>query len=151
MEWIVISVVQVLDPEDETVTCGNLYNFTVMNSTVTGHLGKIIISPNWWNQFWWNMCFWIRDMLGCLITKFQTHMCSNFGDIIEIVIDISAEEIGKLGLLVPGASLHYFQKRSTLDILPWKFPYLYPIKSFKFQVLEIRVSLRNPRSSSSRN
>ena len=39
----------------------------------------------------------------------------NFGYTIETVTGISAEEFGKLGLLVPGASLHCFQKRSTLD------------------------------------
>ena len=38
----------------------------------------------------------------------------NFGDTIEIVSNISTEEIGKLGLPVSGASLHYFQKRSTI-------------------------------------
>ena len=40
-----------------------------------------------------------------------------FGDTLETILGISAEEIGELGLLVPGASLHYFQK-STLDSLP---------------------------------
>ena len=39
----------------------------------------------------------------------------NFRDITETVTGISAEEIGKLRLPVPGASLHYFQKMSTLD------------------------------------
>ena len=47
-------------------------------------------------------------MLGYLIAKFQTHRSSNFGDITETVTGISAEEIGKLGLPVPEASLHYF-------------------------------------------
>ena len=37
-------------------------------------------------------------------------MSSNLGDTIETVSEISAEEIGKLGLPVLGASLHYFQK-----------------------------------------
>ena len=46
---------------------------------------------------------------------FETHMSSNFRDTIETILDISAEEIGKLGLPIPGASLHCFQKRSTLD------------------------------------
>ena len=46
MEWNVTSVVQVLDPEDETVTRGSPYNFTMLNSPETGHLGKFLISPN---------------------------------------------------------------------------------------------------------
>ena len=46
-EQIVIFVVQVLDLEDEPVTCGSPYNFTVLNSPVTGHCGKSIINPNW--------------------------------------------------------------------------------------------------------
>ena len=33
----------------------------------------------------------------------------------ETVIGISVEEISKLGLPVPGDSLHCFQKRSTLE------------------------------------
>ena len=41
------SVVQASDPEDETVTCGSPYNFAVLKSPVIGHLGKMIISPNW--------------------------------------------------------------------------------------------------------
>ena len=34
-------MVLVSDPEDEIVTCGSLYNFTVLNNFVTGHLGKM--------------------------------------------------------------------------------------------------------------
>ena len=33
--------------EYETVTRGRLYNFAVLNSPVTGHLGKRIINTNW--------------------------------------------------------------------------------------------------------
>jgi len=47
MERTIISLVEVSDPEYETVTCGSLYNFTVLNSPITGHIGKMIISPNW--------------------------------------------------------------------------------------------------------
>ena len=54
-------------------------------------------------------------MRGYLSEKVQTQGISNLGDITETVTGISAEEIGKLGLHVPGASLHCFQKRSTLD------------------------------------
>ena len=39
-------------------------------------------------------------------------------DTIETISSISAEEIGILGLPVLGASLHCFQKRSTLDSSP---------------------------------
>ena len=46
-EWNVIFLVEYLDPEYETVTRGIPYNFTVLNSPVTGHLGKMIISTNW--------------------------------------------------------------------------------------------------------
>ena len=42
-----ILVVQILDSEDELVTCGILYNFAILNSPVTGHLGKRTINPNW--------------------------------------------------------------------------------------------------------
>ena len=38
-------MIRILEPEDETVTCGSPYNFIVLNSPVTGHLGKMIISP----------------------------------------------------------------------------------------------------------
>ena len=43
--WTVLSVVRISDLEDETVTRGTLYNFVVLNSPVTGHLGKMIINP----------------------------------------------------------------------------------------------------------
>ena len=46
--------------------------------------------------------------------KFQTHKNSNFGYIIETVTGICAEEIGNLGIPVPGASLHYFQKKEYI-------------------------------------
>ena len=47
----VISMVRSSEPEDETVTRGRPYNFAVLNSPVTGHLGKMIINPKWLNQF----------------------------------------------------------------------------------------------------
>ena len=46
-EWSVLYVVKISDPEDETVTRGSLYNFPMLNSLEIGHLGKMIISPNW--------------------------------------------------------------------------------------------------------
>ena len=46
LSWTLISIIQILDLEDEPVTCGMLYNFTVLNSPETGHLGKMIINPN---------------------------------------------------------------------------------------------------------
>ena len=131
------------DSEDEPVTRGMPYNFAILNSPVTGHLGKRIINTKCWNQFWWNLWCWIRYMRGYLSEKFQTHRISNFGDITEIVTGISAEEINKLGLPMPGASLHCFQKRSTLDSSIWRDISLYPIRSKIFQVFKIRVSLTN--------
>ena len=46
-EQTLLSMVQRLEPEDEPVTCGIPYNFTILNSPVTGHLGKRIINPKW--------------------------------------------------------------------------------------------------------
>ena len=46
-EQTLISVVQISDSEDEPVTRGMPYNFAVLNSPVTGHLGKRIINPKW--------------------------------------------------------------------------------------------------------
>ena len=46
-ERTIISVVRVSDLEYETVARGIPYNFVVLNSPVTGHLGKMIINPNW--------------------------------------------------------------------------------------------------------
>ena len=67
-----------------------------------------------------------------LSEKFQTQKKSiNFIDIIETVTCISTEEIGKLGLLVPGASLHCFQKRSTLDT-PFEEIYLFVQSNLKY-------------------
>ena len=45
-ERTLISVVQSSDLEYETMTYGMLYNFAVLNSPVTGYLGKMIIIPN---------------------------------------------------------------------------------------------------------
>ena len=39
---MVIFVVKVSYPEDEIVTRGSLYNFTVLNSPEIGHLGKLV-------------------------------------------------------------------------------------------------------------
>ena len=46
-EQNLILVFQILDLEDEPLTCGMPYNFVVLNSPVTGHPGKMIINPNW--------------------------------------------------------------------------------------------------------
>ena len=53
-------------------------------------------------------------MRGYLSTKFQTQGSRNFGDSVETVSRIFAGEIGKLGLPVPGASLHSFQKKEYI-------------------------------------
>ena len=47
IEQTLISLVQSLEPEYETVTRGRPYKFIVPNSPVTGHLGKRIINPKW--------------------------------------------------------------------------------------------------------
>ena len=52
--------------------------------------------------------------------NFQTHRTSNFGDSIETVSVISTEEIGKLGLPIPGASLHCFHKKEYIGQLAFK-------------------------------
>ena len=43
----IISMIQILYSEDEPVTRDMPYNFTILNCPVTGHLGKMIINPNW--------------------------------------------------------------------------------------------------------
>ena len=131
------------------MTHGSPYNFVVLNSPVIGHLGKMIISRNWWNQFWWNLWFSNRDRRGYLNEMFYIEMSSNFRDTTETVSGISADKIGKLGLLVPGASLHCFQKSSTLDNSIWRDLYFYLIRYERFHVFKIRVSLTNPRSPNS--
>ena len=45
-------------------------------------------------------------------------MSINCIDTTETVLGMSIEEIGKLGILFPGASPHCFQKMSTLDSSP---------------------------------
>ena len=47
--------------------------------------------------------------------KLQRHRIPTFEYTVEIVSRISAEEVGKLGLPVLGASPNSFQKMSTLD------------------------------------
>ena len=42
-----ILVVQISESQDEPVTRGMPYNFVVLNSPITGHLGKRIINPKW--------------------------------------------------------------------------------------------------------
>ena len=46
MEWNLLYVVEVSDPEDEAVSCGSPYNFSMWHSLEKGHLEKMIISPN---------------------------------------------------------------------------------------------------------
>ena len=46
-EHTVHSVLEYLDPEDETMTNGSPYNFSMLNSPETDHIGKKIISTNW--------------------------------------------------------------------------------------------------------
>ena len=44
---IVLPLIRILGSEDEPVTRRMPYNFTILNSPVTGHLGKRIININW--------------------------------------------------------------------------------------------------------
>ena len=83
------------------------------------------------------------------VVKFQTQRSNNFSDTTETVSEISVEEIGKLGLPVSEASLHCFQKRSTLYKSPWRGPSFYLIRSLKFQVFKIRFYVTNPRLANS--
>ena len=46
-ERTLISMLKVSYLEDETVTCGIPYNFAMLNSPETGHLGKMLINTNW--------------------------------------------------------------------------------------------------------
>ena len=123
--------------EDEIVTSISLYNFVVPNSPVIRHLGEMIISNNWWNQFWWNLWCWNRDNRGYLCVNFHTQRSGYFRDTIDSISEMSAKEIGKLGLPVSGASLHFFQKMSTLDSSIWRNISVYPIRSKIFQVLKL--------------
>ena len=147
--WNLYSLLKISNPKDEPMTCGSRYKIALLNSPEISHLGKTFISPNWWNQFCSNLRWWKEDRWGYPNAKFQTQRSSTFRDTTKTMSCISEEEIGKLGLPVSGASLHCFQKRSTLDSSPWRGPSFYPIRSLKFQVLKISVSLTNPRSSRS--
>ena len=61
---------------------------------------------------------WKEDISGYLSEKFQNVRRKTFRDTAESISIIYAEENGKLGLTVPGASHHCFQEISTLDISP---------------------------------
>ena len=43
------------------------YKLAMLNSYEIRHLGKTLISPNWWNQFWSNLWCWKEDKWGYLI------------------------------------------------------------------------------------
>ena len=49
LEWklTILAVIKFSDSEYETMTRGCPYNFAMLNSLETGHLGKMLISPNW--------------------------------------------------------------------------------------------------------
>ena len=132
------------------MTRGISYKFAMLKSPQNNYLGKIWISPTCRFHFFSNMWGWKEQLSGYHTKKFHTLRIWNFRDTVESISVISVEEIGKLGLHVLGSSLHYFKKRSTLDNFPWRDPSFYPIRSLKFQVLKIRVSLTNPRSASSK-
>ena len=75
---------------------------------MNNHLGKIDISPTWRINFCSNLWGWKEDLSEYHSENFQTLRIRNFGDTSEAISVISAEEIEKLGLPVPGACLHYF-------------------------------------------
>ena len=66
---------------------------------LNSHLRKLSIRPTWRIHFCSNLWGWKEDLLGYRSEKFQTVMIQNFGDTAESFSDISAKEIGKLGLL----------------------------------------------------
>ena len=47
MAQTIILLIRISDLEDEPMKRGIPYNFTVLNSPVTGQLGKRIINPKW--------------------------------------------------------------------------------------------------------
>ena len=57
-----LSMVKVLDHDDEIGTCGSPYKFAMLNSPEINHLGKTLISRNWRNQFYSNLRCWKEDM-----------------------------------------------------------------------------------------
>ena len=78
--WIVIFLVKLLDPKDETVTCGSPYNFSMLKIHETDHLGKIRISLTWRFHFCSNLWGWKEDLSGYHIENFHTLMIQNFRD-----------------------------------------------------------------------
>ena len=46
-EQTVLSVVNVSDPDDETMTHCSPYEFAMLNNSEISHLGKTLISPHW--------------------------------------------------------------------------------------------------------
>ena len=70
--------------------CTSLLCWTVFKIS---HLGKTLISPNWWNQFCSNLLCWKEDRQGYLSAKFQTQRSSTFRYIAETISRNSAEEI----------------------------------------------------------
>ena len=50
-----MSVVNISEPEGETVTRGSPYKFAMLNSPEISHLGKLCISPNGLNQLSYNL------------------------------------------------------------------------------------------------
>ena len=57
-----IYVVKVLDPDDEIMTHGSPYKFSMLNSPQKNHLGKLGISPIWRIQFFSNLWGWKEDL-----------------------------------------------------------------------------------------
>ena len=75
-------------------------------------------------------------MRGYLSEKFQTRRNSNFRDITETVIGISAKEIGKLGLPVPEAFPPLFSEKEYIGQLALNRPIFLSNKKFKIPSFE---------------
>ena len=97
--------------------------------------------------------YWSDPIIWALIPIFILRHCYEHGYACLVHIHVwyymYLIHFWKLVLPIPGASLHYFQKRSTLESSIWRDISVYPIRSEIFQFLKIRVSVTNPRSPSS--
>ena len=118
----VIYVVKVSNLDDETGTHGIPHKYVMLNSPEIRHLGKIRISPNWWNQFFSNLWGWKEDILGYLGATFQTHRSCNFGDTIET----RSRNWRKLGHRIFCSFDHSFGKMSILLSSSWGGASFYP-------------------------
>ena len=95
-------------PQCGTVTHGNPYKFSMLNSPQNTNLGIFSISPTWRMHFFSKLWGWEEDISRYVFEKFQNLKSQNIKDTSKSIAVISGEEIGKLGPPVLGASFHYF-------------------------------------------